>query len=75
MNATENKSALDYYYWNNKLLYFTANERYTKDFERTFQNAVILSRNNSDFKLALKLYYLRNILSFSEETKKIVISE
>ena len=75
MNATENKSALDYYYWNNKLLYFTANERYPKDFERNFQNAVVLSRNNSDFKLALKLYYLRNILSFGEETKKIVISE
>ena len=75
MNATENKSALDYYYWNNKLLYFIANERYPKEFERNFQNAVILSRNNSDFKLALKLYYLRNILSFSEETKKIVISE
>ena len=75
MKVTENKSALDYYYWNNKLLYFIANERYPKDFERNFQNAVVLSRNNSDFKLALKLYYLRNILSFSEETKKIVISE
>ena len=35
MNATENKSALDYYYWNNKLLYLTTNQLYSDDFERT----------------------------------------
>ena len=75
MNATENKSALDYYYWNNKLLYLTANRQYSGDFERTFQNAVTLSKNNSDFELALRLFYLRNIPRFSQETKKLVLSE
>ena len=73
MNATENKSALDYYYWNNKLLYLTANKQYSGDFERNFQNAVVLSRNNSDIKLALKLFYLRNIPRFSKETQELVI--
>ena len=73
MNATENKSALDYYYWNNKLLYLTANKQYSGDFERNFQNAVILSRNNSDIKLALRLFYLRNIPRFSKETQELVI--
>ena len=43
MNVTENKSALDYYYWNNKLLYLTSNSLYSGDFERNFQNAVVLS--------------------------------
>ena len=75
MTSTENKSALDYYYWNNKLLYLTSNKQYATDFERGFQNAVSLSRNNTDIKKALRLFYLSNILKFSEETKKIVIFE
>ena len=75
MNATENKSALDYYYWNNKLLYQTSNKQYSSDFEKNFQNAVILSENNSDISLALRLFYLRNIPRFSKETQELVISK
>ena len=75
MNATENKSALDYYYWNNKLLYLTSNRLYSDDFERNFQNAVVLSKNNTDIHLALKLFYLRNIPRFSNETQKLIISK
>ena len=75
MNATKNKSALDYYYWNNTLLYLTSNRQYSGDFERNFQNAVILSKNNSDIHLALKLFYLRNIPRFSKETQELVISK
>ncbi len=75
MTATENKSALDYYYWNNKLLYLTSNRLYSDDFERNFQNAVILSKNNKDIHLALKLFYLRNIPRFSKETQKLIISK
>jgi len=75
MNATENKSALDYFYWNNKLLYFTSNRLYSDDFERNFQNAVILSTNNSDIKLALRLFYLRNIPKFSGATQKLIIAK
>ena len=73
MNATENKSALDYYYWNNKLLYLTVNNQYSGDFEKNFQNAIVLSRNNSDINLALRLFYLRNIPRFSKETQELVI--
>ena len=75
MNATENKSALDYYYWNNKLLYLTSNKQYSGDFEKNFQNAVVLSKNNSDIHLVLKLFYLRNIPRFSKETQELVISK
>jgi len=75
MNATENKSALDYYYWNNKLLYLISNKIYSGDFQRNFQNAVVLSRNNQDIKLALRLFFLRNIPRFSKETKELVISK
>ncbi len=75
MKATEYKSALDYYYWNNKLLYLTSNRLYSDDFERNFQNAVVLSKNNTDIHLALKLFYLRNIPRFSKETQKLIISK
>ena len=75
MNSTENKSALDYYYWNNKLLYLASNNQYSSDFERNFQNAVILSKNNFEIKKALRLFYLRNIPRFSKETQRLVISE
>ena len=73
MNATENKSALDYYYWNNKLLYLTSNNQFSGDLERNFQNAVVLSKNNSDIELALRLFYLRNIPRFSKETQELII--
>ena len=75
MNATENKSSLDYYYWNNKLLYLTSNNQFSVDFERNFQNAIILSKNNSDIELALRLFYLRNIPRFSKETQELILSE
>ena len=75
MNATENKSALDYYYWNSKLLYLTSKKLYLDDFERNFQNAVILSKNNPDIKSVLRLFYLRNIPRFGKETKELVISK
>ena len=75
MNATENKSALDYYYWNNKLLYLTTNNQFSGDFEKNFQNAIILSKNNQDIELALRLFYLRNIPRFSKETQELIMSE
>jgi len=46
MTATENRSALDYYYWNNKILYLISNKEFSGDFEKSFQNSVILSKQN-----------------------------
>ena len=74
MTATENKSALDYYYWNNKVLYLISNKEFSGDFEKNFQNSVILSKNNLNLKKSLKLFYLRNIPRFNKETRDIVMS-
>ena len=71
LKTTENKSALDYSYWNNKLLY-KVSKNY--NFEKDFQNAVILSKNNLSLKKTLKLFYLRNILLFNNETKNLILS-
>ncbi len=75
MTATEGKSTLDYFYWNNKMLYSVSNNKYPDNFEKSFQNAVILSKNNVKIRSALRLFFSRNILKFGEETKKIIISK
>jgi len=74
LGTTEKKSALDYSYWNNKVLYQISNNIDLNDFEKNFQNFVILSKNNFNLKKSLKLFYLRNIPRFSEETRDIVMS-
>ena len=74
MVATESKSALDYDYWNNKTLFLISNIKYFDHFEKSFQNSVILSKNNLKQKKSLRLFYLRNIPRFSEETRDIVMS-
>ena len=75
MTATENKSALDYYYWNNKTLYLISNKELFDDFEKSFQNSVILSTNNLKQKKSLRLFYLKNITRFNKETRDIVMSD
>tara|TARA_B100001765_G_scaffold30007_1_gene16847 strand:- start:126 stop:587 length:462 start_codon:yes stop_codon:yes gene_type:complete len=74
LGTTEKKSALDYSYWNNKLLYQISHNIDLNDFEKNFQNSVILSKNNLNLKKSLKLFYLRNIPRFSKETRDIVMS-
>jgi len=75
MVATESKSALDYDYWNNKTLFLISNIKYFDHFEKSFQNSVILSKNNLRQKKSLRLFYLRNIPRFSKETRDIVMSD
>ena len=73
--STENKSALDYSYWNNKVLYKVSKNYNSKEFEKDFQNAVILSKNNLKLKKTLKFFYLKNISLFNNETKKLILSK
>lgn len=73
--STENKSALDYSYWNNKVLYKVSKNYNSKEFEKDFQNAVILSKNNLRLKKTLKFFYLKNISLFNNETKKLILSK
>ena len=74
INTTENKSALDYSYWETKILHQINDQNIKKDFERSFINLVILSKNNENKKKILRVYYLRNIPRFSKEVGDIIIS-
>ena len=73
--ATEKKSALDYTYWEKKILHQIENESSVADFERNFINLVILSKNNIQKKRSFRLYYLRNIPRFSKEVANVVMSK
>ena len=75
MTETENKSLLDYNYWNNKMIYLISKKEYSNVFEKSFQNSYILSKNNSVVSKTNKLFYLRNIPKFGEDTKKLVLSK
>ena len=74
INATEQKSALDYNYWEIKILHQIINQDTKKEFEKDFINFAILSKNNKKIKKALRLYYLRNIPRFSSEVGDIITS-
>ena len=74
INNTEKKSALDYTYWELKILYQISTQNIKKDFEKKFINLAILSKNNLEKKKSLKLYYLRNIPRFSKEVGDIILS-
>tara|TARA_B100000795_G_scaffold221696_1_gene176414 strand:- start:2109 stop:2573 length:465 start_codon:yes stop_codon:yes gene_type:complete len=74
INTTENKSALDYSYWETKMLHQINDQNINKDFERSFINLTILSKNNENKKKILRVYYLRNIPRFSKEVRDTVLS-
>ena len=74
INTTEQKSALDYSYWEMKVAYQTKNISDQSEFERDFINLVILSKNNLNIKKKIKIFYLRNVPRFSKEVGEAVMS-
>jgi hypothetical protein len=70
----EKKSALDPFFWEIKILHQINNKALKKDFERSFINLAILSKNNAKKKKLLKLFYLRNIPRFSKEVGSIILA-
>ena len=73
INNTEKKSALDYNFWEIKILHQINNKNSRSDFEKDFINSFILSKNNKKKNKSLKIYYLRNIPRFSKEVRNIVM--
>ena len=73
INSSEKKSALDYTYWELKVLYQISSQNIKNDFETSFINLAILSKNNIKKKKSLRLFYLRNIPRFSKELGAIIL--
>ena len=75
ISETEKKSALDYKYWEAKVIHQINNRSRKVDFEQNFVNLYILSKNNEKKNKSLKLYYLRNVPRFSNEVGQILITK
>ncbi len=71
---TEDKSALDYKYWETKLIFQINNISDRRQFERNFINLYILTKNNYRKNKSLKLFYLRNVPRFSNEVRDLVVN-
>ena len=56
INATEKNSALDFTYWETKILHQINNNNTKTDFERNFINLVILTKNNAGKKKHLNSF-------------------
>ena len=74
INSSEKKSALDYTYWELKVLYQISSQNIKNDFETSFINLAILSKNNIKKKKSLRLFYLRNIPRFSKDVGTIILN-
>ena len=74
INQTEKKSALDFSYWELKILYQINNKDFKDDFEKNFVNLALLSKHNTDRKKMLRIFYLRNIPRFSKEVGDIILA-
>ena len=75
VSSTEKKSALDYHYWEFKMLHQINNKSSKREFEKNFINLAILSKNNENKKKLIRLYYLRNVPRFSREVADIITSK
>ena len=74
ISNSEKKSALDYTYWELKMLYQISSQDIKKDFETNFINLAILSKNSIKKKKSLRLFYLRNIPRFSRDVGTIILN-
>jgi hypothetical protein len=73
INSSEKKSALDYTYWELKVLHQISSQDIKKDFKKSIINLAILSKNNIKKKKSIRLFYLRNIPRFSKELGAIIL--
>jgi hypothetical protein len=74
LNKNKNKNYLDVDYWNYKQTIEAIDKKNKSDFEKSFYNAFILSKNNVNKKLILKNYFISNYKTFSGKYRNLIIS-
>ena len=68
-----NRNLLNINYWNKKLIIENYSKQENNDFEKSFMNLFILTKNNKQKNLDLKKYFVVNYNYFSEENKKKIL--
>ena len=73
LNKNSSRNALNINYWNYNLIIDNYSKEKNKDFEKSFINSFLLSKNNQSKNLDLKKYFISNYKLFSEKNKKIIL--
>ena len=73
LNKNSSRNVLNINYWNYNLIIDSYSKEKNKDFEKSFMNLFLLTKNNQSKNLDLKKYFISNYSLFSEKNKKIIL--
>jgi hypothetical protein len=73
LNKNTNKNLLNINFWNKKLIVDSYDKENNNEFEKSFINLFMLTKNNKQKNLDLKKYFILNFNLFSEKNKKIIL--
>jgi len=68
------RNLLDINYWNYKLIIDSYSKEKNKDFEKSFINLFLLTKNNQSKNLDLKKYFVSNYKYFSNSIKQKILN-
>ena len=74
LNKNSSKNILDINYWNYNLIIDNYSKEKNKNFEKSFLNLFLLTKNNQSKVLDLKKYFVSNFKYFGENTKKKILN-
>ena len=69
-----NRNFLNVNFWNKKLFIDDYSKNKNNDFEKSFLNIFLLTKNNENKNFELKKYFIFNYNYFTEKNKKIVMN-
>ena len=69
----ESRNILNIEYWNYNLIIDNYAKNQNNDFEKSFLNLFLLTKNNKNKQLDLKKYFISNFNFFSEKNKKFIL--
>ena len=73
LSKNSSRNLLNINYWNYNLIIDNYSKEKNQDFEKSFINSFLLSKNNQSKNLDLKKYFISNYNLFSEKSKKIIL--
>ena len=73
LNKNSSRNVLNINYWNYNLIIDSYSKEKNKDFEKSFINLFILTKNNQSKNIDLKKYFVTNYKFFSEKNKKLIL--
>ena len=73
LKINESRNLLNIEYWNYNLIIDNYSKDQNKDFEKSFLNLFLLTKNNKNIQLDLKKYFISNFNFFSEENKRFIL--